>query len=215
MNLLSRISLLIAVLFVTSSCTERMQPVYNAENVALPPVFETAPLSDITEAIERGVGDAGWKVKSIAPQELEATLKIRVHTAIVRIPYSQSEYSITYKSSSNLPYTGTRIHKNYNIWIERLKTKINNNLQLKALEIRSEKDQISDSPEVSWSAKKDSDNVIVLRELLRKHQDSSYVPYAIKRLNEMSEGKQLAQTRINDELMPLPSRQPGQFCLWG
>ncbi|MCR9212174.1 MAG: hypothetical protein NXI13_00540 [Proteobacteria bacterium] len=193
MYYLSRISFFFAILFIAGSCTERMQPIYNAENIALPPIYKTAPLSDTTSAIERGTKDAGWKVKTVGPQEIEASLKIRVHTAVVRINYSDTDYSITYNSSTNLPYTGTRIHKNYNLWIERLQTKINNSLQLKASEIRAAKNKIGADPGTAWEVVKDSESVAVLREFLRKHQDSPYAPLAIKRLNEIGEEKNLAR----------------------
>jgi len=40
--------------------------------------------------------------------------------AQVDIKYSTIAYSITYKDSSNLKYDGTKIHSNYNGWIQNL-----------------------------------------------------------------------------------------------
>ena len=47
----------------------------------------------------------------------------------VAIAYTGTEYSITYESSSNLKFDGTRIHKRYNLWIDRLRAQINVELQ--------------------------------------------------------------------------------------
>jgi len=44
----------------------------------------------------------------------------------VQIPYSETSYSIQYKSSTNLQESGGRtIHRNYNGWIQNLNRGIN------------------------------------------------------------------------------------------
>jgi hypothetical protein len=40
--------------------------------------------------------------------------------AMVNVKYDTKTYSITYKDSSNLDYTGDSIHKNYNGWVTNL-----------------------------------------------------------------------------------------------
>jgi hypothetical protein len=45
---------------------------------------------------------------------------LRTHVAVVDIDYDQRAYNIRYKDSTNLDYTGTTIHRNYNGWVENL-----------------------------------------------------------------------------------------------
>ena len=51
--------------------------------------------------------------------------------AKVDINYNTKTYSITYKDSSDLDYDGTKIHKNYNGWIQNLDNAIK--VQLSAI----------------------------------------------------------------------------------
>lgn len=86
---------------------------------------------DVRKAILRAGASLGWQLKENGPDALIGTLMLRSHVAVVDIPYSASSYSITYKSSTNLNYTGTSIHSNYNGWIQNLHRAIN--VQLGAL----------------------------------------------------------------------------------
>ena len=51
---------------------------------------------------------------------MTGTLALRTHVAVVDIQFDSKTYSIKYKDSTNLDYTGNSIHKNYNGWIENL-----------------------------------------------------------------------------------------------
>ena len=62
------------------------------------------------------------------PGLVTGRLDLRGHRAVVDVKYSAKDYSITYKDSTNLDYTGTQIHKNYNGWIENLDRDIRANL---------------------------------------------------------------------------------------
>jgi hypothetical protein len=52
--------------------------------------------------------------------KIVGTLALRTHLAVIDIAYDTKAYSIRYKDSSNLDYTGTSIHNNYNGWIENM-----------------------------------------------------------------------------------------------
>lgn len=80
----------------------------------------TASMEDVTRAIKAAGTGLGWQMKEIAPGEILGTLLIRSHTAIVTITYDTQIFSITYKDSSGLGYTGNTIHKNYISWTNRL-----------------------------------------------------------------------------------------------
>ncbi len=86
---------------------------------------------DVRKAIVRAGGSLGWQLKDNGPDAMIGTLALRDHVAVVDIPYSAKQYSITYKSSTNLNYDGTTIHSNYNGWIQNLHKAIN--IQLNTL----------------------------------------------------------------------------------
>ncbi len=65
-----------------------------------------------------------WVAKDIKPGEIEATVHVRSHTAVVTISYNAKEYHIKYKSSTNLHAKDGTIHKNYNGWIDNLRRNI-------------------------------------------------------------------------------------------
>ena len=62
----------------------------------------------------------GWSIVDAGPGRLEGTLRLREHTAVVDIPYSDRAYSLVYKSSQNLQVSGETIHSNYNGWVQNL-----------------------------------------------------------------------------------------------
>ena len=83
-----------------------------------------ASKDDVAKAIIRAGGSLGWVIRHNGPNALIGTLNLRTHTAIVDIPYSIKSYSILYKDSADLNYTGTAIHSNYNGWIQNLQKNI-------------------------------------------------------------------------------------------
>ena len=62
----------------------------------------------------------GWTMKDAGRNKLEGTLRLRTHTAVVDIPYSDHAYSIVYKSSEGLDAGNGTIHNNYNGWVQNL-----------------------------------------------------------------------------------------------
>ena len=101
----------------------RSNPVLNIENA---PITIDAKHSskDIKKAIVRAGAGLGWNMKVKKSGHIVATLYLREHVAIVDIKYSKKSYNITYKSSQNLNYDGTNIHKNYNGWVTNLNRQI-------------------------------------------------------------------------------------------
>lgn len=81
------------------------------------------------EIIAAGVG-LGWQMKKVKEGEIIGTLFLRTHMAQVRIPYTTKDYSIIYKSSTNLKYNAedNTIHSNYNGWIQNLDNAIKTRL---------------------------------------------------------------------------------------
>lgn len=94
------------------------------------PVVSAKPLSNeqVEAAILRAGSGLGWRIAKQSPGKMMGTLALRSHVAVVDITYSPKTYSIKYKDSTNLDYTGNSIHKNYNGWIENLENAIRREL---------------------------------------------------------------------------------------
>lgn len=82
-------------------------------------------LSLVTKEIFDAGVQLGWQMKKEKPGHIIATLFLRDHMVKVDIHYSTTEYSITYKDSSQMKYDGTNIHSNYNGWVQNLSNAIN------------------------------------------------------------------------------------------
>ncbi len=121
--------LLLAITAILMLAACKTVPVYNVNDAGVPsPQNDPLTMKQIEKAIVTGGAGLGWSMRTIKPGLIEATLNIRSHQAVVDITYDQKDYSIIYKSSINLKYDGTKIHKYYNGWIQNLSNAINNNL---------------------------------------------------------------------------------------
>ena len=101
----------------------RSSPILNIENAPIT-IEAKHSAKDIKKAIIRAGAGLGWNMKAKKSGHIIGTLYLREHVAIVDIKYSNKSYSITYKSSENLNYDGTNIHKNYNGWVTNLNRQI-------------------------------------------------------------------------------------------
>ncbi len=116
----THLALIVLVAVATVSC--RSAPVFNVVNA---PFTKEAPsLEEADAAIKRAGAALGWQMKTTEPGKILATLPIRSHVAIVDVTFNQKEFSIMYRDSTNLNYTGTEIHSNYNGWIQNLRNGI-------------------------------------------------------------------------------------------
>jgi hypothetical protein len=109
----------------------RTAPIYEVIDAPVSNADE-APLSleVVGKAIRRAGLSLGWTMERIEPGIIVGTLRLRSHVAQVTITYDEKTYSIRYKASQNLHYTGTRIHANYNGWIQNLDRSIQSELLL-------------------------------------------------------------------------------------
>ncbi len=102
----------------------RTATIYNVDSVAVSSNKANISKADVRTAIVRAGSTLGWQITDNGPDALIGTLSLRAHKAVVDIPYSATQYSITYKDSVNLDYTGTSIHKNYTGWVQNLQKAI-------------------------------------------------------------------------------------------
>lgn len=106
-------------------------------SATLQPVQTNAYAADkatVERAIIDGCLERGWSPKKISDSEIEATLHVRAHTAVVRIPYSAAGYEIIYKDSTNLNYdpVSQSIHSNFVNWVANLNRSISKRLSMPA-----------------------------------------------------------------------------------
>ncbi len=129
---ISKVRVVLATAFIVvllAGC--RSAPVRNVDSATLvTPSNASYTLSDVSQAIVRAGVGLGWRMKKTKPGHIIGTLLIRDHRAVIDITYDKETYSIQYQDSSNLNYTGTEIHKNYNGWIIRLEQAIQSQLSL-------------------------------------------------------------------------------------
>ncbi len=126
LRLLRALSLGLVLAALIAGC--RTAPILNVVDA---PVVANKPASmaDVQEAIRRAGAALGWQMESVKPGLMQGTLALRTHKAVVDIPYSTKAFSIRYKDSVNLDYTGENIHSNYNGWIQNLEKGIRAQLQ--------------------------------------------------------------------------------------
>ena len=115
------IALLIGLALAVASC--RVKPVYNVDEATLP-IAAGHSLEEISQAIKLAGSGLGWEVKEKSSGHNVGTLHLREHKAVVDITYTTEDFSIKYKNSVNLKYDGTKIHQNYNGWIQNLERAI-------------------------------------------------------------------------------------------
>jgi hypothetical protein len=101
-------------------------PIYNVQSTPISTASGKKPTTaQVRGAILSSGAGLGWTMKDGAPGVIEGRLALRSHVAVIEIPYSDSSYSIVYKSSTGLDESGGNIHKNYNGWIQNLQRSIN------------------------------------------------------------------------------------------
>jgi PBP1b-binding outer membrane lipoprotein LpoB len=107
----------VASLVVLAGC--RSAPIHD---VVAAPVVTTKPVT--MEAVQSAIVVAGtglgWRMEAGKQGTITGVLELRDHKAVVEVTYDTKAYNIKYKDSSNLDYSGTSIHKNYNGWVENL-----------------------------------------------------------------------------------------------
>ena len=114
----------LAVVLAVAGCNA--VPILNVKDAAVTSASGKAMSNaDVRSAILRAGTTLGWQMKDEGSNMLVGTIMLRDHTAVIEIPYTSSNYSIKYRSSTNLKESDGNIHKNYNGWIQNLTRGIN------------------------------------------------------------------------------------------
>lgn len=110
------------------------------------PLADPAPVSipagltpeQVVKDIKRALIGRGWTITAERPGEIDTTLYLRDHVAIVRVTWDAQTIRIAYVDSKNLDYKvrngKTYIHPNYLGWVSNIAKDMGTNLQLSALD---------------------------------------------------------------------------------
>ena len=116
---LRRLAIVVAAVLL-AACGTTGQPVYNVTDSAVVTNKPNPTPDDVRQAIIRAGTQLGWQMRADRAGHVLGTLSLRTHVAVVDIDYDRKAYSIKYKDSTNLEYTGSTIHRNYNGWVQNL-----------------------------------------------------------------------------------------------
>ena len=120
MNPKLSIGIITILLAMALAACARTAPIYNVSEAPVVVTNNNYNLTDMKNAILRAGTSLGWQMQAVDQNNIIGTLNIRNHMAQVDINYDKSNYSINYRDSKELNYDGTKIHSNYNGWIQRL-----------------------------------------------------------------------------------------------
>ncbi|CAC9601454.1 hypothetical protein BHECKSOX_1110 [Bathymodiolus heckerae thiotrophic gill symbiont] len=124
-NLFGKISIIAVTLALLVGCGTA--PVRNVDSAMIP---GEVSISNVEKAIVRAGSGLGWMMSKKSDGHILGKLALREHLAVVDITFDKKSYSIKYVNSSNLKYSGGKIHTNYNGWIENLEKAINIQLSI-------------------------------------------------------------------------------------
>lgn len=85
----------LVALFVMA-CVPKLIPIHNIHDQ---PIAVGLTQEQVKKAINLGANIAGWDTKDVSPGQIIATYRIRVHTVMVLISYTENAYSIDYNNS--------------------------------------------------------------------------------------------------------------------
>jgi hypothetical protein len=122
-----RILATLGVALMLAGCTSR--PIVNVTDAPVVTATGKQLTADqVRNAIVSAGNGLGWVMTPVSPGLVSGRLTLRDHVAVVNVSYTAKMYSITYKDSTNLNYSGGQIHRNYNGWIENLDRDVRNEL---------------------------------------------------------------------------------------
>jgi hypothetical protein len=120
----------LAAVACLAACGGGLAPLLNVQGAPVVTASgQPASREVVRTAILRALAMRGWQLEREAPDGIVATVVSGGHSATVHIQYEERAYSIDYVDSSpGLKFDGSRIHRRYNDWIERLNRSIRMNL---------------------------------------------------------------------------------------
>lgn len=84
--------------------------------------------AQIKKSILAACADRDWVCTPDGANQIKGDLRVRTHKVAISIKYSPTKVVYTYRSSEEMNYDGTYIHKKYHMWIDRLHSSVKRNL---------------------------------------------------------------------------------------
>jgi hypothetical protein len=109
-------------LLLLAAC-HRMEPIQNFSDQPITGGASKLPLPEIANQIRVAGAPLGWVFTDTGPGKMTGMIQQK-QTATVEITYSQTSYSITLLTSTQLRQTGGEIGPRYNIWARNLNAAI-------------------------------------------------------------------------------------------
>jgi len=127
---LSRIVAALTLIVVLNACSA---PIHKVESKG----YGWGPqkgvtLAQVKSTIEQTALDQGWLLSDVKTGSFTAKREWggNKHNIVVAVIYNLKTFSIRYKDSKQMGYSGDSIHKTYNQMIERLEDKIKTNVSV-------------------------------------------------------------------------------------
>ncbi|MFA6698602.1 MAG: hypothetical protein WCS28_00410 [Thiomicrospira sp.] len=120
MNMKKYLTIFTALFLALGLSACKTTPVQNFESQPVPSNIKSA--EQVQKAIKLAGSSLGWIITDDGANKMKGVITLRSHQAEISIPYTAKNYSIVYRSSSNLNYNeaDNSIHKNYNGWVQNL-----------------------------------------------------------------------------------------------
>jgi hypothetical protein len=115
---ITKLMIVIMGVAAVAACSESVQT-FSSKKIGMSPDI---PLEKVTVAMLRAAQKTQWHATVIQPGLIEAKREWGggKHNIVVDIVYTSKTYDIKYKSSKNLNYTGTSVHRAYNAQVGNL-----------------------------------------------------------------------------------------------
>jgi hypothetical protein len=117
---------LCALALALVACGANMAPLLNVANTPIagaPPGVDPTPF--VRQSILRAIASRGWTVDEERPGIITTTVRKNDLFAQVDVAYTGQAFSITRRDSApGFKFDGENIHKRYNLWIDRLRASI-------------------------------------------------------------------------------------------
>lgn len=104
------------MLFLMGGCSSVIVPIENRPLAPPRPVT----LEELGNTITLAIRHRKWDARKVAPGHIEATYVKFRHVVVVDVIFDTKSFSIRYKDSKNMRFTGSTIHGRYNEWTEKL-----------------------------------------------------------------------------------------------
>lgn len=116
------VALLLACVSMSAACGSGLVPILTIDHAPVIVPRDRTPTRDMVhDAVVRAMTGRGWSINKDDADGVTGTVVSGNNSATMHVQYDERAYSIHYVDSSpSLKFDGSRIHRKYNDWIEKL-----------------------------------------------------------------------------------------------